>query len=146
MRDSGRRCQTRGASGAGARSGVALAHGRISGPAVGPPWQPPGAYTAPGPGGTDQNVGVIEPTDALRSPRSGWRAPTTRGPSRAGAWTTPVLWICGKAFRFPTSSTGGAAALHRMWTVTSVTSAGANSGHRVADRRRRRASRRPADR
>jgi len=89
---------------------------------------------------------VIEPTGALRSSRSGWRAPTTRGPPRTGARTTPVLWICGKPFRFPTRPTGR----HRR-PASRVESrqrdvCRGQPGQRVADRRRRRARRRPADR
>jgi len=73
-------------------------------------------------------------------------ATTSPGPSRARARTTPSLWTCGKPFRFPTSSTGGTAALQRIWTAGSVTLAGAGSGHRVAEKRGRSARRQPADR
>jgi len=98
------------------------------------------------PGGTDQNVGVIDTTDAQRSSRSGWRAPTTRGPPRTGARRTPGLWICGKPFRFPTSSTGRHRRPASRLESRQRDICRGQPGHRVADRRRRRARRRPADR
>jgi len=96
--------------------------------------------------GSDQKTGFIDPTDARRSSRSGWRAPTTRGQRSAGGSTTPGLWICGKPFRFPISST----CRHRR-PASRVESrqrdvCRGQPGHRVADRRRRRARRRPTDR